>query len=187
MKYSLEIKDKKAIETLEFNGKRYSKQYKEIDTSAVVTYDEDLSEQLAHNDEDDDVLDVVYETLEKGNLLNDLFDLAAYEKETGLVVDCRNYDNNRRYKCQAYTENHDACENCECNLARKAKDTPRPTANLVVAGPAKAGHVYASCSICNRAWLFSERSTKKSLHAHMLEETPYCNCGAKFVGVIEKH
>lgn len=121
MKYSLEIKNKKAIETLEFNGKRYSKQYKEIDTSAVVTYDEDLSEQLAHNDEDDNVLDMVYETLEKGNLLNDLFDLAAYEKETGLVVDCRNYDNNRRYKCQAYTENHDACANCECNLARKAK------------------------------------------------------------------
>jgi hypothetical protein len=68
-----------------------------------------------------------------------------------------------------------------------AKDTQRPTANLVVAGPAKAGQVYASCSICDRAWVFSERRTKKSLHAHMLEETPYCNCGAKFVGVVEDY
>lgn len=77
MKYSVEIENGVAKETLVFNGKEY------IRTTRTTSFgsgseDKDFSEQMENESLPSDVLDQIYDTLD-GFLANDLLGIAESE------------------------------------------------------------------------------------------------------------
>lgn len=80
MKYSVEIRDGIAKETLVFNGKEYSRTTKKTDFGfSPISNDADFSEQMENEDLTDDVLDEIYDKLD-GFLVDSLLTIAESEK-----------------------------------------------------------------------------------------------------------
>lgn len=77
MKYSIEIENGTAKETLVFNGKVYVKTTTETDYGSCSD-DMDFSEQMENEGIDTEVLDKIYDTLD-GFLADDLLDIAESE------------------------------------------------------------------------------------------------------------
>ncbi len=77
MKYSVEIKNGIAKETLVFNGKEYVRTTKTTDFGSI-TEDIDFSEQIENEGLPSDVLDQICDTLD-GFLVGDLLDIAESE------------------------------------------------------------------------------------------------------------
>lgn len=77
MKYSVEIKNGVAKETLVFNGKEYVRTTEKTDFGSRSA-DMDFSEQMKNEGLSDDVLDQIYDTID-GFFVNDLIDVAESE------------------------------------------------------------------------------------------------------------
>lgn len=77
MKYSVNVENGIAKETLVFNGKEYVRTTKitEFGSSSI---DMDFSEQMENEELPSDVLDQIYDTLD-GFLVGDLLDIAESE------------------------------------------------------------------------------------------------------------
>lgn len=78
MKYSVEIENGIAKETLVFNGKEYTRITKTTSFGSS-SEDKDFSEQMENEGLSSDVLDQIYDTLD-GFLANDLLGIAESEK-----------------------------------------------------------------------------------------------------------
>lgn len=78
MKYSVEIENGVAKETLIFNGKEYMRTSR-ITNYGSVSDDEDFNEQMENEGLPNDVLNQIYDTLD-GLFVNDLLDVAENEK-----------------------------------------------------------------------------------------------------------
>lgn len=77
MKYSVEIKNGIAKETLVFNGKQYTRTTKKTDFGSCST-DMDFCEQIEIGELTDDMLDLVEDALD-GFLADKLLDIAESE------------------------------------------------------------------------------------------------------------
>ncbi len=78
MKYSVEIKNGVAKETLVFNGKEYTRTAKTTDFGSCIE-DMDFSEQMENEGLPSDVLDQICDALD-GFLVGDLLDIAESEE-----------------------------------------------------------------------------------------------------------
>lgn len=78
MKYSVEIKNGIAKETLVFNGKEYVRTTKTTDFGSS-SIDMDFSEQMENEGLPSDILDKIFDTLD-GFLAGDLLDIAESEE-----------------------------------------------------------------------------------------------------------
>lgn len=79
MKYSVEIENGVAKETLVFNGKEYLRTTKKTDYGfSSISNDADFSEQLENEKLTDDVLDEIYDKLD-GFLVDSLLTIAESE------------------------------------------------------------------------------------------------------------
>jgi hypothetical protein len=79
MKYSVDIKNEIAKETLVFNGKEYTRTTKKTNFGSCST-DMDFCEQMENDGLTDDVLDIVDDALD-GFLADKLLDIAESENE----------------------------------------------------------------------------------------------------------
>lgn len=79
MKYSVEIKNGIAKETLVFNGKEYVRTTEKTDFGSTCD-DMDLSEQMENEGLSDDVLEQIFDTLDNF-LVSELLDIAESEDE----------------------------------------------------------------------------------------------------------
>ena len=79
MKYSVEIKNGVAKETLVFNGKEYVRTTEKTDFDSN-SVDMDFSEQMKNEGLSDDVLDQIYDTID-GFFVSDLIDIAESEEK----------------------------------------------------------------------------------------------------------
>lgn len=77
MKYSVEIKNGIAKETLVFNGKEYVRTTKQTEYGSTCD-DMDFSEQMENEGLSDDVLEQIYDTLDEF-FVSELIDIAESE------------------------------------------------------------------------------------------------------------